>query len=383
MHYGALQGVGIGVPGPYSTHPAWHSRHRGRPVTGRRPRRRRVRRAVRRAGDHRQQHPPRRRSPRRSAAAALSSDLLYVRLSDGVGGGLVVGGRLVTGSTGLAGEFGHVTVEPDGQPMPVRQDRLPRDRRLGARHPRRLPGPGRAGWTPSTTCAAAVASLAPGRRPGAARRRRSRGPRARHGRDGAQPRRDRARRRDHPDRAGDRRSRPPRPSRTSSSPVAPRPRVRAAAPVRRGRRPRRPRRPVPQLPAAGRLPRDAGISRPRTAAEECPPLDQRAEEWPMAMTDRPQRARHRGRSVPDPIARGAAGSAGAQRSSPSALGIAHLVGAGRWPVSSSRRRPRWSSRRRATLLGGRHARQATSWPACAGARRLRARHGRARSRSAS
>jgi predicted NBD/HSP70 family sugar kinase len=44
------------------------------------------------------------------------ADLVYVRLSDGVGGGLVVGGQLVTGSSGLAGELGHVTVEPAGRP---------------------------------------------------------------------------------------------------------------------------------------------------------------------------------------------------------------------------------------------------------------------------
>jgi len=44
------------------------------------------------------------------------ADLVYVRLSDGVGGGLVVGGHLVTGSSGLAGELGHVTVEPAGRP---------------------------------------------------------------------------------------------------------------------------------------------------------------------------------------------------------------------------------------------------------------------------
>jgi predicted NBD/HSP70 family sugar kinase len=44
------------------------------------------------------------------------ADLVYVRLSDGVGGGLVVGGQLVTGSAGLAGELGHVTVEPAGRP---------------------------------------------------------------------------------------------------------------------------------------------------------------------------------------------------------------------------------------------------------------------------
>ncbi|MCP9966518.1 ROK family protein [Actinomadura madurae] len=41
-------------------------------------------------------------------------DLLYLRISDGVGGGLVVGGRLVTGSSGLAGELGHITADPDG-----------------------------------------------------------------------------------------------------------------------------------------------------------------------------------------------------------------------------------------------------------------------------
>lgn len=38
------------------------------------------------------------------------ADLLYVRLSDGVGGGLVVDGRLVAGSTGFAGELGHLPV---------------------------------------------------------------------------------------------------------------------------------------------------------------------------------------------------------------------------------------------------------------------------------
>ncbi|UJP09616.1 ROK family transcriptional regulator [Microbacterium sp. KUDC0406] len=36
--------------------------------------------------------------------------LLYIRLSYGIGGGLVIDGRLVAGSTGLAGEFGHLQV---------------------------------------------------------------------------------------------------------------------------------------------------------------------------------------------------------------------------------------------------------------------------------
>lgn len=43
-------------------------------------------------------------------------DLVYVRLSDGVGAGLVVSGRLVTGSRGFAGQLGHVTADPLGAP---------------------------------------------------------------------------------------------------------------------------------------------------------------------------------------------------------------------------------------------------------------------------
>lgn len=43
-----------------------------------------------------------------------TDSLLFIRLSDGVGGGLVVGGRLVSGAFGVAGELGHVTVEPRG-----------------------------------------------------------------------------------------------------------------------------------------------------------------------------------------------------------------------------------------------------------------------------
>ena len=43
-------------------------------------------------------------------------NLVYLRLSDGVGGGLVVAGRLVAGSRGYAGELGHVTSDPSGLP---------------------------------------------------------------------------------------------------------------------------------------------------------------------------------------------------------------------------------------------------------------------------
>lgn len=47
-------------------------------------------------------------------AAAGDQDVLYLRLSHGVGGGLVVGGSLHRGAYGMSGEFGHITVEPGG-----------------------------------------------------------------------------------------------------------------------------------------------------------------------------------------------------------------------------------------------------------------------------
>ncbi|WP_129668549.1 ROK family protein [Phytoactinopolyspora endophytica] len=39
---------------------------------------------------------------------------LYLRLSHGVGGGLVLGGQLFSGAFGAAGEFGHISVDTDG-----------------------------------------------------------------------------------------------------------------------------------------------------------------------------------------------------------------------------------------------------------------------------
>lgn len=42
--------------------------------------------------------------------------LLYVSAGVGLGGGIVIKGQLLTGATGLASEFGHMTVVPDGPP---------------------------------------------------------------------------------------------------------------------------------------------------------------------------------------------------------------------------------------------------------------------------
>lgn len=47
-------------------------------------------------------------------AASGVDSALYLRLSYGVGGGLVLGGRLFVGAGGAAGELGHITVDRDG-----------------------------------------------------------------------------------------------------------------------------------------------------------------------------------------------------------------------------------------------------------------------------
>lgn len=41
-------------------------------------------------------------------------NMVYITVSTGVGGGLILGGRLYRGSSGSAGEIGHMTVLPDG-----------------------------------------------------------------------------------------------------------------------------------------------------------------------------------------------------------------------------------------------------------------------------
>jgi glucokinase len=42
------------------------------------------------------------------------SDLLCVFVGTGIGGGVIIGGRLLTGSTGVAGEVGHTVIDQDG-----------------------------------------------------------------------------------------------------------------------------------------------------------------------------------------------------------------------------------------------------------------------------
>ncbi|HEX6391140.1 MAG TPA: ROK family transcriptional regulator, partial [Solirubrobacteraceae bacterium] len=50
----------------------------------------------------------------RFGAARGAQDVIYVKVSSGIGAGLLLGGRLHRGVSGSAGEFGHVLVDPEG-----------------------------------------------------------------------------------------------------------------------------------------------------------------------------------------------------------------------------------------------------------------------------
>ena len=50
----------------------------------------------------------------RAGAAQGAANVVYLMLSSGVGGGLVLDGSLFTGHSGMTGELGHVPVDPDG-----------------------------------------------------------------------------------------------------------------------------------------------------------------------------------------------------------------------------------------------------------------------------
>ncbi|MGH7779421.1 MAG: ROK family protein [Candidatus Binataceae bacterium] len=49
-------------------------------------------------------------------AARGHRDVVLLTLGTGIGGGLIVGGKIVHGRSGMAGELGHIIVEPGGMP---------------------------------------------------------------------------------------------------------------------------------------------------------------------------------------------------------------------------------------------------------------------------
>ncbi len=52
----------------------------------------------------------------RRGAARGADDVLYVHGEVGVGGGIIVGGRPLSGTSGFAGEIGHMPINPEGRP---------------------------------------------------------------------------------------------------------------------------------------------------------------------------------------------------------------------------------------------------------------------------
>jgi predicted NBD/HSP70 family sugar kinase len=48
-------------------------------------------------------------------AGRTRRNVFYVMLSEGIGGGVIIDGRIYLGQTGAAGELGHIVVNPDGQ----------------------------------------------------------------------------------------------------------------------------------------------------------------------------------------------------------------------------------------------------------------------------
>jgi glucokinase len=50
----------------------------------------------------------------RYGSGAGFDDMIYITVSTGIGGGIILGGKLFLGSRGLAGEIGHVVLQPGG-----------------------------------------------------------------------------------------------------------------------------------------------------------------------------------------------------------------------------------------------------------------------------
>ncbi len=79
----------------------------------------------------------------RFGAARGARNAAMLTIGTGIGGGLILDGRLYRGSTGAAGELGHVVIEADG---PRCQGNCPNRgcvEALGFRHRDRPRGPGR------------------------------------------------------------------------------------------------------------------------------------------------------------------------------------------------------------------------------------------------
>src|SRR5256714_12349745 len=49
-----------------------------------------------------------------SGAGRGSRNMFYVTIGTGIGGAIIIDGKLWRGASGFAGEFGHITIDPEG-----------------------------------------------------------------------------------------------------------------------------------------------------------------------------------------------------------------------------------------------------------------------------
>ena len=83
-------------------------------------------------------------------AAKGRSEVAYLKVASGVGGGLISGGRLSHGVGGTAGEIGHTVVTRERPRLPLRQPRLPRNPCVDPRRDKPpVSEPARAGLDPA------------------------------------------------------------------------------------------------------------------------------------------------------------------------------------------------------------------------------------------
>ena len=82
---------------------------------------------------------------------------MVVTVSEGIGTGILANGQLVRGLSGMAGEFGHVTVDPERPGVRLRQPRVLGGVRVESRGAAVLPRVRRRGRAISrfSTCSAA------------------------------------------------------------------------------------------------------------------------------------------------------------------------------------------------------------------------------------
>ena len=70
----------------------------------------------------------------RRRVLGTTDDIAYLAVGTGIAAGVILDGRLHRGARGLAGEIGHVVVDPTGPRLRVRPARLPRDLRVRPGH---------------------------------------------------------------------------------------------------------------------------------------------------------------------------------------------------------------------------------------------------------